>query len=486
MPGNRPIVPLVLQEAGQGVVALPIGQVPTGNERYANREPQRCFPSVQVASESSFLPGKSGVLESLYPMSSLAKFSIGVGDRFGLEGEAQLSALQSAADRGVTVVPVWNKSNREHTLIGTAPSDVRANAAAAVQSRNWTAGYFVDADHIGLSNVDKFLDASDFFTIDVADYIGKSATDTAIAAYIADMQRFVGELSIPGIDHPIAVSNETLRQIASKYLFAVEEAGRVYRHIAEKKGARGFVTEVSFDEASDPQSPAELFFILAAAAREGIPADTVAPKFSGEFLKGIDYVGNVEQFTREFEEDLAVLAYAIRMFNLPVGLKLSIHSGSDKFSLYPIMHAAIAKANAGLHLKTAGTTWLEEVIGLAGAGGVGLAFAKALYRAGYTRFDEMAKPYLLVIAIDRDKLPMPDAVDAYSAEEFVETLQHVQSCKRFNIHFRQLVHISFRIAAEMREQYLPLLKAHRGQIETCVSENILKRHVEPLFMGLKA
>jgi len=89
---------------------------------------------------------------------------------------------------------------------------------------------------------------------------------------------------------------------------------------------------VSFDEANSPQTPAELFFILAALAREQIPVATVAPKFTGEFLKGIDYVGDIKQFTREFEEDLAVLAFAKQTFGLPRSLKLSIHSGSDKFS----------------------------------------------------------------------------------------------------------------------------------------------------------
>ena len=416
-------------------------------------------------------------------MTSLAKYSIGVGDRFGFEGAAQLRALANAAGRGCTVVPVWNKSNREHGLIGTVPTDARARADAAVKECNWTAGHFVDADHIGIANVDKFIPACDFFTIDVADYIGKATTDTNIAAYVNEMKRFVGALDVPGLAAPIAVTEEMLAQIAAKYLFAAEEAGRVYRHIADKKGAGNFVTEVSFDEASTPQSPAELFFILAAAAREGIPADTVAPKFSGEFLKGIDYVGDLGRFTREFDEDLAVLAHASRVFGLPADIKLSIHSGSDKFSLYPIMHRAMKKAGAGLHLKTAGTTWLEEVIGLASVGGDGLAFAKALYRAGYERYDEMAKPYLLVIDIDRKKLPTPDAVDAFTAEEYVETLRHDQSCKRFDINFRQLVHISFRVAAEMREQYQPLLLQHRSRIEACVSENILKRHVEPLFMG---
>ena len=417
---------------------------------------------------------------------SISKYSMGIGDRFGLEGAAQLQAFQAAKDQGVTITPVWNKSNREHSLIGTRPRDVRVEADAAVKACQWSGPYFVDADHIGLATVDKFVGASDFFTIDVADSIGKPASDASIARYMAEMQRFSGALRIPGIAEPVVVDPASLQEIASKYLFAVEEAGRVYRHIVQQKGEGNFVTEVSFDEASAPQTPAELLFILAALAREAIPVATVAPKFTGEFLKGIDYVGDIKRFAREFEEDLAILEFAKQSFTLPPALKLSIHSGSDKFSLYPIMHRAIKKAGAGLHLKTAGTTWLEEVIGLAAAGGEGLAFAKALYHDAYGRFDEMAKPYLTVIAIDRQALPTPAQVDSWSGQEYVETLEHNQACKRFNIHFRQMVHISFRVAAEKREQYLALLKSNRSSIESHVSHNILKRHIEPLFLGIVA
>jgi hypothetical protein len=411
---------------------------------------------------------------------------MGVGDRFGQEGVAQLRAFQAARDCGVTITPVWNKSNREHTLIGTRPEDVRAAADAAVAACAWTRDYFVDADHIGLGSVDKFLGASDFFTIDVADAIGKRAAGDAIAAYASAMQRFWGLLRIPGIDEPVAVTPAVLEEVADKYLFAVEEAGRVYRHIAAQKGEGTFVTEVSFDEASTPQTPAELFFILAAVAREGIPVATVAPKFTGEFLKGIDYVGDRGRFAREFTDDLAVLAFAQRTFGLPEGLKLSIHSGSDKFSLYPIMHRAMRQAGAGLHLKTAGTTWLEEVIGLAAAGGEGLAFVKALYREACGRYDELCKPYLTVIAIDRQALPAPDVVDGWSAEDMVETLAHDASCPRYSIHFRQMVHISFRLAAEKLPQYQALLAAERATIEAHVSRNLLQRHIEPLFLGAPA
>ena len=233
-----------------------------------------------------------------------------------------MQAFQAAKDQGVTITPVWNKSNREHSLIGTRPRDVRVEADAAVKACQWSGPYFVDADHIGLATVDKFVGASDFFTIDVADSIGKPASDASIARYMAEMQRFSGALRIPGIAEPVVVDPASLQEIASKYLFAVEEAGRVYRHIVQQKGEGNFVTEVSFDEASAPQTPAELLFILAALAREAIPVATVAPKFTGEFLKGIDYVGDIKRFAREFEEDLAILEFAKQSFTLPPALKL--------------------------------------------------------------------------------------------------------------------------------------------------------------------
>src|ERR1700755_712941 len=128
-----------------------------------------------------------------------------------------------------------------------------------------------------------------------------------------------------------------------------------------------------------PQTPVELLLILAMIQIEEIPVQTIAPKFTGRFNKGIDYRGDVAQFEKEFDEDLSVIAFAIREFGLPPTLKLSVHSGSDKFSLYPIINRLIKKHEAGLHVKTAGTTWLEEVIGLAESGGEGLELVKEVY-----------------------------------------------------------------------------------------------------------
>src|SRR3989449_9468356 len=107
------------------------------------------------------------------------------------------------------------------------------------------------------------------------------------------------------------------------------------------------------DETDAPQTPVELLFILAAMGREKIPLQTIAPKFTGRFNKGVDYVGDLVQFEKEFSEDLAVIAFAIKQYGLPANLKLSVHSGSDKFSIYALIRRAIAKHGAGLHIKTA-------------------------------------------------------------------------------------------------------------------------------------
>ena len=303
-------------------------------------------------------------------MKDLPLFTMGVGDRFGHQGAAQLAALSRAAtELGTAVAPVWNKSNREHQIIGTRPADARAAADAAVKRLGYTGPYFVDADHIGLKTVAAFLEPCDFFTLDVADFVGRAAPQEEIDAFAARHGALIGAHPLPLLGRSVAIGAGDLAAAARTYLAAVREAGRIYRHIAARKGAGAFVTEVSMDETDRPQSPAELLVILVALADEGVPAQTIAPKFSGRFNKGVDYVGEVDAFTREFEDDLAVVRWAAENLALPRTLKLSIHSGSDKFSIYPGIGRALRRFGAGVHLKTAGTTWLEEITGLAQPGG---------------------------------------------------------------------------------------------------------------------
>ncbi|MBN9519048.1 hypothetical protein J0H58_11110 [bacterium] len=427
-------------------------------------------------------PGLEQHLHPEAPMLSLAKYSIGVGDRFAHQAKAQLRACQLAGERGVEVIPVWNKSNREHTIIGSEPATARAAADAAVRELGWAKPYHVDADHIRLDTVDRFLPACDFYTIDVADSIGHAAEPAAVEALANRLSDLAGRLSIPGIDEPFTVTRADLERVATKYLKAVQDAGAIYRKIAAAKGAGHFITEVSMDETDAPQTPPELLVILAALAAEGVPVQTIAPKFTGRFNKGVDYVGDLAQFEKEFRQDLAVIAFAVRAFGLPKNLKLSVHSGSDKFSLYPIMRRAVRDFDAGLHLKTAGTTWLEEVIGLAEAGGPGLSLAKDIYAQALAKKDELCAPYATVIDIDAAKLPPADGVAGWSAEQFVVALRHEPANPAFNPHLRQLVHVGFKVAAKMGPKYLDLLETCEASVSRNVTGNLYDRHLKPLFV----
>jgi hypothetical protein len=283
--------------------------------------------------------------------------------------------------------------------------------------------------------------------------------------------------------HPELGQEGATEKIAAKYLAAVQEAGAIYRHIAERKGAGTFVTEVSMDETDTPQTPDELLVILAAIADEGIPAQTIAPKFTGRFNKGVDYVGDVAQFEKEFNDDIDVIATAVASYDLPKNLKLSVHSGSDKFSIYGPIRRAMLRTGAGLHLKTAGTTWLEELIGLAEAGGEGLALAKEVYAQAFEQQAALCAPYAAVIDIDPTKLPAPAAVNGWSASEYAAALRHDQSNPAFNRHLRQLLHVGYKVAAKMGDRYLDMLDRCEESIARNVTGNIFERHLKPLFIG---
>jgi hypothetical protein len=340
----------------------------------------------------------------------------------------------------------------------------------------------VDADHIRLDTVDRYIPYCDFFTIDVADWIGKPPAPGAVEAFAARHPELAGTLTIPGLETSLAVTRAQVEQIAGKYLSAVAEAGRIYRHIAAAKGAGRFITEVSMDETSEPQTPLELLIILAALADEGVPAQTIAPKFTGRFNKGVDYVGDIRRFEAEFHAALAVIAFAVRRYGLPDNLKLSIHSGSDKFSIFPVIARALRQHHAGLHLKTAGTTWLEELIGLAETGGEGLALAKEIYAEAFRRVDELCAPYASVIDIDRSQLPPPETVAQWSGAQFASAVRHDPACPDFNPHVRQLLHVAYKIAAKHGRRFLELVRSRNGAISRNVTYNLLERHLKPLFL----
>ncbi len=417
----------------------------------------------------------------------LEPYSFGVGDRFAHQAKSQLAAFMALANqmdsarRGV-VVPVWNKSNREHTFIGSEPQSVYDAAASAVTELGWKYPWYVDADHIQLKTVDRFMASSNFFTIDVADSIGQPASDAEVSLFVQRHPELLNAISIPGIDAPLSIGRDEVQRVARKYLLATRQAGEIYRTIERKKGLGNFVPEVSMDETDAPQTPPELLIILAALADENLPIQTIAPKFTGRFNKGVDYVGDLMQFEREFHDDLAVIRFAIGQYGLPTNLKLSVHSGSDKFGLYPIIRRALRSTGVGIHLKTAGTTWLEEIIGLAEAGGDGLQLAKEIYAYAFEHIDELCAPYASVIDIDRSRLPNALEVASWDGKAFASTIRHIPSNPLFNANVRQLLHVSFKVAAKAGARFTDLLKSNAAIVGEQVTTNLFDRHLKPLFL----
>lgn len=413
----------------------------------------------------------------------LAKYSFGIGDRFAHQASAQLTAFLELTRLGKRVIPVWNKSNREHTFVGSEPASVRSAAEVAVRELGWNDDWHVDADHIQLSTVDPYLHCSDFFTIDVADSIGKPAESVVIEDFIRRHPELQGSLELTGFRQVYEIDRQYVLSVTQKFMKACQTAGEIYRRIERAKGHDNFIAEVSMDETDLPQTPPELMIILAALADQGVRLQTIAPKFTGRFNKGVDYVGDLNQFQTEFNEDIAVIAEAVRRYGLPQNLKLSVHSGSDKFSLYPIIRQALENTGAGVHVKTAGTTWLEELIGLSEANDDGLALAKEIYADAYEHQRELCAPYASVINIETGRLPKPSSVREWSGDKMASTLRHIPTNPDFNADVRQLLHVSFKLAARAGGRFTELLKSNREIVGRNVTENLLERHLKPIFVG---
>ena len=305
----------------------------------------------------------------------------------------------------------------------------------------------------------------------------------SLAAFVKNHPELVGEISIPGIDRTITTTAADVERIAGKFLLAVQEAGKIYRHIAELKGEGNFITEVSMDETDQPQTPPELLVILAALADEKIPLQTIAPKFTGRFNKGVDYVGDLAQFEKEFSDDLAVIAFAIKQYGLPANLKLSVHSGSDKFSIYAPIRRAIAKHGAGLHIKTAGTTWLEELIGLAEGGRRRLETRQRNLRRRARSCRRALRSLRLGHRHRSRQTSLRIRSQCLERNQFVSALRHDQKNPAFNPHLRQLLHVGYKIAAKLGPRYLDALGQCESSVSKNVTENLYERHLKPLFLN---
>jgi len=414
-------------------------------------------------------------------MKKLSKYSFGMGDRFAHQAKYHLQAITNAASKGIDVTPVWNKSNREHTTIGSKPADTLKAVEEAIKAKSYSHQYFIDADHINLQTVEGFLDYANFFTIDVASYIGTKADEKEKDNFLKTVEKYITNLEVPGITEKFEISKSYVEELIDTYLYAAEMANKTYKIIEDAKGKGNFITEVSMDEVENPQKPSDLFFILAMLAFYNVPVQTIAPKFTGRFNKGVDYVGDVSAFRQEFEDNLMVIDFAVKEFNLPEELKISIHSGSDKFSIYPAIKEMTQKHDKGFHIKTAGTTWLEEVIGLAKAGGDALKLVKEIYAESLTDIDGLAAPYADVIDINKEELPTAEVTNSWSGQDFVDALLHIPNSEKFNPNMRQLIHVGYKLAADRIEEFNKQIIENKDVVGQCVYENIYDRHLKRLF-----
>ena len=160
-------------------------------------------------------------------------------------------------------------------------------------------------------------------------------------------------------------------------------------------------------------------------------------------------------------------------------MRLCLHSGSDKFALYPAIRDILCRTGAGLHVKAAGTTWLEEFAGPAAAGGGALSQAKEVYRQAWPAYEELVAPYAAVVDIRRERLPSPDEIRRWSAAEFVAAVVHDPTNPAFQPDLRQFLHVAYPVAARMSAEFLSALDAHRSEIEPRVTSNLLVRHLRP-------
>ncbi len=250
---------------------------------------------------------------------NLPKYTLGIGDRFAHQGKAQLTAFVKARQMGVEVAPVWNKSNREHNIVHSEPASVRDEADAAVKALGWDGPYFVDADHIGRQDgrplhSPRATSSRSTWPISSASPRPRRTSRRSSPA----TNDTPASLRIPGIEQPLDVATDRIEAIARKYLFAVQEAGRIYRHIAANKGV-GRIRDRSFDGRNRPAAIAGRVavhprgrwrrkrFRCRRSLRNSPAASTRASITSATSPSS----------SSEFNDDLAVIAFAIKEFGLP-------------------------------------------------------------------------------------------------------------------------------------------------------------------------
>lgn len=388
--------------------------------------------------------------------------SVGCGDRLGLATPGHILAVQA-----YDLFPVFaQQSIREMVRSHRTPQDVMDDATWGVFAMDYRSGFGCDADHLKNTDVIDQGIAAGFigFTLDPSDYVDNAAhTDdpgTLQTKYAAlpwealDSTPESLRARYVGASPAGEITDVMLWRAACKYGAALADVVHMARHIAARLEGQPCDLEVSVDETDTPTSPAEHYFIASELLRLGVPFQGLAPRFVGRFEKGVDYIGDLDTFEADFAQH-ARIARELGPY------KLSIHSGSDKFSVYPII---ARHANPYVHLKTAGTSWLEALRVIA-------MHDPALFREmlahAITRYPEDKASYhvsakLENVPRDLDDAALPDLLDQFDA--------------------RQVLHVTFGSLLEAFDgPFFDALRAHQSAYDAVLKRHF-DRHIAP-FAG---
>jgi hypothetical protein len=415
------------------------------------------------------------LLPWLRPRTLGTRTSAGFGDRLGLATPGHVRAIRAA---GGGLAPIFaQQSIREMDRTGRSPQEVLDDATWGVFAEGWQEGFGADADHLKTApDVEACVAAGyTFFTFDPGDYVddgAESAGTSALRAALedlpwqdledlpADMKRRYLDRAFQAEGHEVRFDELSLARAAVKYGAAVAHVARLYRHLQAAMGEDGFEVEVSVDETESPTTYAQHVYIAAELRRLGVRWASLAPRYVGRLEKGVDYMGDVA----EFEVDIEVHAAIARTLSPEAPYKLSLHSGSDKFSVYP---AFVRQTRGVAHLKTAGTSYLEALRTVA-------ALDPELFREIY---DFSRRHY------EEDRASYHVSAQTASAPRAVGDAELPSLLDQFDA--REILHVTFGSVlkeASFRIQLMRLLREHPEDYAAGLEKHFL-RHLEPFANG---
>jgi hypothetical protein len=396
--------------------------------------------------------------------------SFGMGDRLGLATPGHIRALR--ARPGLAPI-LAQQSMRENARTGRTPQQVMDDALWGAFQTGWHAPWGADADHLKTSEHIAVCVAAGytFYTVDPGDYVDNEAHTAPLGALERKLarlpwdalddtpaglrRRYLGQnFAVENLS--LAFDEEALLRAAGKYGGAIAHTARLYRHLRGAAWHQPFELEVSVDETETPTTPLEHFFVASELKRLGVEWVSLAPRYGGRFEKGVDFIGDLAAFEAEISQHAAI-ARALGPY------KLSLHSGSDKFSIYPVI---ARHAGPLLHVKTAGTSYLEA---LRAAARVAPGLFREILALAHQRYETDRATYH--VSADPQRLAQPAAI---SDDRLTELLDSFDA--------RQMLHVTFGSALERYGSDLKALLNRHEEAHYQALEAHFIRHLEP-FSG---